>query len=48
MVALWEGDLSCLKVYEGTMGYAEGNPMTLHNHFIQLCRALDTLFSQFY
>ena len=42
-VALWDGDLSLLKVYEGPLGYAEGCPLTLRNHFIQLYRALDTL-----
>ena len=27
-VALWEGDLSLSKVYEGPLGYAEGSPLT--------------------
>ena len=33
-VALWEDVLSLLKIYEGPLGYAEGNPLTLRNHFI--------------
>ena len=33
-VALWEADLSLLKEYEGSLGYAEGSPLTLLNHFI--------------
>ena len=47
-VALWEGDLSLSKVYEGPLGCAEGSPLTLHNHFIQLYRTFDTLFSKYY
>ena len=47
-VALWEGDFSLSKVYEGPLGYAERSPLTLCNHFIQLYRALDTLFSEHY
>ena len=47
-VALWEGDLSLSKVYEGPLGYVEGRPLTLRNHFIQPSRALDTLFSKYY
>ena len=47
-VALWEGDLSHSKVYEGPLSYTEGSPLTLHNHFIQPYRALDTLFSEYY
>ena len=47
-VALWEGDLSHSKVYEGPLSYIEGSPLTLHNHFIQPYRALDTLFSEYY
>ena len=47
-VALWEDDLSTSKVYEGSLGYAEGSHLTLRNHFIQLYRALDTLFSKYY
>ena len=47
-MALWEGDLSDSKVYEGSLSYAEGSPLTLHNHFIQPYRALDTLFSEYY
>ena len=30
-VALWEGDLSHSKVYEGPLSYAEGSPLTLCN-----------------
>ena len=48
LMALWEGDLSCLKVYKRSLSYAEGSPLTLRNHFIQLYRALDTLFSEYY
>ena len=48
MVALWEGDLSLSKVYEGPMGYAEGSPLTLCSHFIQRYKALGTLFSEYY
>ena len=51
-VALWEGDLSLFKVYEGPLGYvegplgyAEGSPLTLCN---QPYRALDTFFSKHY
>ena len=47
-MALWEGDLSLLKVYEGPLGYTEGSPLTLRNHFIQLYRVLHTLFSEYY
>ena len=47
-VALHESDLSLSKVYEGPLGYAEGSPLTLHNHFIQPYRVLDTLFSEYY
>ena len=47
-VALWEGDLSCAKVYEGPLGYAEGSLLTLCNHFIQLYRTLHTLFSEYH
>ena len=47
-VALWEGDLSLSKVYEGPLGYVEGSPLTLSNHFIQPYRGLDTLFSEYY
>ena len=47
-VALWEGDLSHCKVYEGRLSYAEGSPLTLRNHFIQPYRVLDTLFSEYY
>ena len=47
-VALWEGDLSLSKVYEGPLGYAEGSLLTLRNHFIQPYRVLDTLFSEYY
>ena len=47
-VPLWEGDLSLLKAYEGSLGYAEGSPLTLLNHFIQLYRELDTLLSEYY
>ena len=42
-VAFWEGDFSLSKVYEGPLGYVEGSPLTLRNHFIQPYRALDTL-----
>ena len=45
LLAMWEGDLSLLKVYEVPLGYAEGGPLTLHNHYIQHYRGLDTLFS---
>ena len=37
-VAFWEGDISLSKVYEGSLGCAEGSPLTLRNHFIQLYR----------
>ena len=47
-MALREGDWSLLKVCEGPVSYAEGSPLTLHNNFIQLYRALDTLFSEYY
>ena len=47
-VPLWEGDLSLLKVYEEPLGYAEGIPLTLCNHFIQPYKALDTLFFEYY
>ena len=43
-MALWEGDLSLSKAYEGLLCYAKGSPLTLHNHFVQLYRALDTIF----
>ena len=46
--ALWEGDLSLFKVYEGPLSYVKGSPLTLHNHFIQLYRALDTLYSKYH
>ena len=46
-VALWDGDLSHSKIYEGPLSYAEGSPLTLHNHFTAQ-RALDTLFSEYY
>ena len=45
---LVEGDLSLLKVYKEPLRYAEGSPLILHNHFIQLYKALDTLFSEYY
>ena len=48
LVALWEGDMSLSKVYEGLLGYVEGSPLTLCNHFIQHYRALDTRFSKYY
>ena len=49
LVALWEGDLSLAKVYEGPLGYTEGiSPLTLCNHLIQPYRVLDTLFSEYY
>ena len=44
LVALREGNLLLLKVYEEPLGYVEGRALTLRNHFIQLYRALDTLF----
>ena len=47
-MALWQGDLSQSKVYEGPLSYVEGNPLTLCNHFILHYRALDTLFSEYY
>ena len=46
-VALWEGDLSHSKVYKGPLNYVERSPLTLHNHFMQPYRALDTLFSEY-
>ena len=48
LVALWEGDLSLSKVYEGPLYYAEGSTLTLGNHFIQPYRAIDTLFFEYY
>ena len=42
-VVLWESDLSHSKVYEGPLGYVEGSPLTLRNHFIQPYRALDSI-----
>ena len=48
LMALWEGDSPLWKVYEGPLGYAEGSPLTLYNHFIQPYRALDTVFSKYY
>ena len=48
LVVFWEGDLSLSKVHKGPLGYAEGSPLTLRNHFIQPYRALDTLFSKYY
>ena len=48
LVTLWEGDLSLSKVCEGPLGYAEGSPLTLRNHFVQPYRVLDTLFSEYY
>ena len=47
-VTLWEDDLSHLKVYQEPLGYAEGSPLTLHNHFIQFYRVLDALFPESY
>ena len=47
-VVLWEGDLSLSKVYKGSLGYAEGSPLTLCNHFVQLYRLIDTLVSEYY
>ena len=47
-MALWEGDLSRLKVYGLSLSYAERKPLTSCNHFIQLYRALDTPFSEYY
>ena len=44
---LWEGDLSLLKVYEEPLGYVEGSPLTLRNHFMQPYKALDTLFFEY-
>ena len=41
-VVLWEGNLSLSKAYKGPLGYAEGRPLTLYSHFIQLYRSLDT------
>ena len=46
-VALWVGDLSLSKVYDGSLGYAEGSPFTLYNHFIQPYKALDTVFEYY-
>ena len=46
-VALWEGDLSLLNVHEGPLGYVEGSPLILHNHFIELYRVLNTLFFKY-
>ena len=46
-VALWESNLSLLKVYEGPLGYVEESSLTLCNHFIQLYKALDTTFSKY-
>ena len=51
LLALWERDLwsfVTLKVCEGPLGYAEGSPLTLRNHFIQLYGTLDTHLSQYY
>ena len=48
LVTLLESDLSFTKIYERPLGYAEGSPLTSHNHFIQPYRVLDTLFSEYY
>ena len=46
--ALWLVNLLLLIVYEEPLGYAEGSPLTLHDHFIQLYIALNTIFSEYY
>ena len=49
-VPLWEGDLSLSKVYEESLGYAEGNSLTTQSFYTALysvehcfCRILFTL-----
>ena len=48
-MALWEGDLSFfLKYMRDHLSHVEGSPLTLRSHFMQLYRALDTLYSEYY
>ena len=37
-----------LKSIQATTGLCRGSPLTLHNHFTQLYRVLDTTFSRYY